>query len=41
MTSVPSLNQIGQKLAKLAHREIFLPKIEIWLVGLSAWVKLA
>ena len=23
MTSVPSLNQIGQKLAKLAHREIF------------------
>jgi hypothetical protein len=34
MTSVPSLNQIGRKLAKLAHREIFLPKIEIWLVGL-------
>ena len=28
MTSVPSLNQIGRKLAKLAHREIFG-----WLAG--------
>ena len=34
MTSVPSLNQIGRKLAKLAHREIFG-----WLAGwLANWL---
>ena len=35
MTSVPSLNQIGRKLAKLAHHEIFG-----WLAGLLAgWLE--
>ena len=34
MTSVPSLNQIGRKLANLAHREIFG-----WLAGwLADWL---
>ena len=34
MTSVPSLNQIGRKLAKLAHHEIFG-----WLAGwLASWL---
>ena len=34
MTSVPSLNQIGRKLAELAHREIFS-----WLAGwLAGWL---
>ena len=34
MTYVPSLNQIGIKLTKLAHFETFPKNIEIWLVGL-------
>ena len=33
MTSVPSFNQIGRKLAKLAYG-VISQKIEIWLVGL-------